>query len=734
MKLKFIHRFGTSYTAVACLALFCAISIGAWAQNGPGSGGQTGAIYVSTIVSIVPSGEDEWAGATMTLKSGQEIIIPSNFLIDLPANRLSPVAFCATAPASEGVCGEGHIAQVLANKQPDDRVIAGDVFIHKDDQDLQGIVTSIDPNEGSFTINGTTKVRLNDPDAVHTIQAGGECDAQSLNCSPDPRYTNDPSNYTFVATTGYPMCVPTPTGVELPGPGCQANSGRLGGQSAQVADAERFEPIEIGDHVTSSGAVESVNGVTFQSAHTILVGVEIATGAGQPDYVIVEEAEWDVASWANLRMRGLNIGIVTSNAQVSVYRVALNGASDALPGGSCESDQFIASTAACAAVGGTCGNQQAVPGGGGQVVKWNYDWDFIIGEGKPDRNPAAVVRAAGDPSGLLLNDSDANDSFRVISPIARDIVYKTSTFEACPTCFSVLDVSGNPAQWGIYLSPNGVGHPEWNEIDLAAFMTPFDFEGLPWAFDRRLGPDGGNEALASNPLGDFGFDPFPSSGHDPCRNVVGAAAPTICTAAILVRDACVDPSGTGAGGGGGEPTGNSPPSVPAGLALPTSVLANGGSLTLDINDLLALGVLDPDGDALTLAVLSTTTTLGGTVTEIAPGVFSFVAGAVAGDDVVDFTVTDGEFTVQSSLTITVLDDNPSLTLTIDRARCRTGRSLRVDGTTTGVLDGTATVVGFGNTAVTGGLFSFRQNVGTCPNSVTVTFGGVSATAAVAVRN
>jgi hypothetical protein len=69
------------------------------------------------------------------------------------------------------------------------------------------------------------KVRINDPEAVHSLQTGAECtpaDSANVdatidpvgavlvskdNCSPDPRYTNDPANYTFAGTTGFPFCV-----------------------------------------------------------------------------------------------------------------------------------------------------------------------------------------------------------------------------------------------------------------------------------------------------------------------------------------------------------------------------------------------------------------------------------------------------------------------------------------------------------------------------------------------
>jgi hypothetical protein len=76
------------------------------------------------------------------------------------------------------------------------------------------------------------------------------------------------------------------------------------------------------------------------------------------------------------------------------------------------------------------------------------------------------------------------------------------------------DIQGNLATNGQYLTPNGIGHPEFAEIDLDAIPTPFIFEGEPWNLDRRLGPGGCFGACGNTrqPL-----DPFPSSGLHPSQ-------------------------------------------------------------------------------------------------------------------------------------------------------------------------------------------------------------------------
>lgn len=76
-------------------------------------------------------------------------------------------------------------------------------------------------------------------------------------------------------------------------------------------------------HATT-GNMETINGITFQSAHTIGVGVAISTGPGEPDYIVVAEAEWDVAGWANQRLKGLNIGMMTGPGLTSLFPMSFS--------------------------------------------------------------------------------------------------------------------------------------------------------------------------------------------------------------------------------------------------------------------------------------------------------------------------------------------------------------------------------------------------------------------------
>jgi len=105
---------------------------------------------------------------------------------------------------------------VHANRTSNGNIIAADIFFQKGIESVKGVVTYINYTDGYFRMNGNLNdattgvmVRLNDPESRHTIQQGVGCAAGSPNCSPDPRFTLDPDNYTNVFSTGMPSCLPS---------------------------------------------------------------------------------------------------------------------------------------------------------------------------------------------------------------------------------------------------------------------------------------------------------------------------------------------------------------------------------------------------------------------------------------------------------------------------------------------------------------------------------------------
>ena len=171
---------------------------------------------------------DVYSGGRMVV-GGVEMIIPKNLLIDLPANRLSLQQIFDQAPAACKALGEsglakadrcnasgtGGIATLHAVRTNAGNVIIGDLFIQKAAELVVGVVTYINYDQGYYRVNGLPNdpntgamVRLNDPTSRHTIQSGAGC-AGGPNCSPDPRFTLDPDNYTNTFATGYPVCIPS---------------------------------------------------------------------------------------------------------------------------------------------------------------------------------------------------------------------------------------------------------------------------------------------------------------------------------------------------------------------------------------------------------------------------------------------------------------------------------------------------------------------------------------------
>ena len=266
---------------------------------------------------------DHWSGGTMVV-GGQNVTIPRNLLIDLPANRLTLQELFAQAPANCLSAGQtglakadtcnaspvGAIANIHANRTGGGNIIAGDVFIQKGIEAVMGTITYIDYSDGYFRVNGNVgdaatgvMVRLNDPDGRHTVQQGLGCAAgNTVNCSPDPRFTLDGDNYTNVFSTGFPLCIPstvartvttalptTPSGITGVAAGTVAQSSATGsgdvlcpdtnrGTPGQpVQDSRRFAPIQVGDNINAEGNFEKVDGVQFLSAHTTMVSRALTT-------------------------------------------------------------------------------------------------------------------------------------------------------------------------------------------------------------------------------------------------------------------------------------------------------------------------------------------------------------------------------------------------------------------------------------------------------------------------
>jgi len=553
MKVSPTNFFRTASTAVLMvLFAFLLLPAGTAQAQTASAAPITGEIERLTLNSQT----DPWSGGIIVV-GGQNIIIPRNLLMDLPANRLTLNQAFAQAPpaclqraesglAKADFCNAnktGAIATIHANRTSAGNVIAGDVFIQKGVETVKGKVTYINYTDGYFRVNGIANdadtgvmVRLNDPGNRHTVQQGLGCQTGSVNCSPDPRFTLDADNYTNTFSTGVPSCLPSTVGrsfvdtLDLDGDAnttetlttqsTTSGTGDLLCPSTNrtpdliVADSRRFAPIQIGDSVEAEGNFETINDVRFLSAHTTMVNRALATRnvAGQPDYLTLDEVGIDAPGFQNQRVRTLFIGFASLNTDVMIwslhYDPTTNNAHE-LP---------LATVVGCdnAAGAGTCGQNGLVAGVGGNIWKIRHDVDFIDPATSPRLDPCDHLR--GDPRFAASNPCPAGGTFEeqfgVLSPVPHEIMARTGRkFADATGSLKTIDILGNEATNGEYLFPLGLGlggivGPEFVEIDLDALDTPFSFSGLPWNLDRRLSPGGCNGPCetTAQPLSPFPFE------------------------------------------------------------------------------------------------------------------------------------------------------------------------------------------------------------------------------------
>ena len=560
-KKSFIHaRSSAGRFGVTCaLALAAAFGPGA-SQAAPTTNPLVGEI--SRITLTTPG--DYWSAGTIVI-GGQNVTIPRNLLIDLPANRLTlwqlfdqaPAACKAlgqTGLAKADTCntsGDGAIASIAANRTNGGNIIAGDLLIEKGQEVLSGVVTYINHVDGYMRINGTpaaaltptvdpltgVMARMNDPISRHTVQSGLGCaTGNTANCSADPRFTNDPDNYTNTAITGYPMCLPSRTartwaGLPAQGTGVDLSPAVAGGTARAnaannangdplcpqtnrtinagnpVNDSRFFAPIQVGDPITVEGNFETVNGVRFLSFHTSNTAVALATktALSQPDYIAPDEVEQDAPGFQNQRARTLLIGFSTLPPDVLFWTLHYD------PQTNTRVEKPWATTRGCDVVSGACGANGLVAGVGGNIWKVRYDVDFATGA-DPRYNPCAHLNA--DPrmgSGFCpVNGSSIAGSiaeqWAIVMPMPREIQARTGHLLAAQAAGiepTTVDINGRSATNGQYLVPfginlGGVGMPEFVEIDLGAAATPVQFTGMPWTMDRRLSPNGCKDGVCES--------------------------------------------------------------------------------------------------------------------------------------------------------------------------------------------------------------------------------------------
>jgi hypothetical protein len=436
-------------------------------------------------------------------------------------------------------------------------VIAGDVFIQKGTELISGTVSYIDYADGYFRINGSAgdpdtglMVRLNDPTGRYSVQQGRGCGAGSDNCTPDARFTGDPDNYTQTYSTGYPLCIPSTEPrdfidtLDLNGNGNRGETltAKAAGDgtgdllcpssnrgSLTAADSRRLAPLQVDDDVTVQGNYETVGDVRFLSAWSTVIGRALTTSGGtdQPDYMMLNEMSMDAPGFDLNRARALFIGAATA-ASPDVVIWSLQRDPDTNDG-----HEFpLASVRGCDVAGGAAGGGGGRRGGGGGACSNALGTHTFVVRHDVDFRTGATGNLS--PCNQLRNDfrftsknicpsgGTIAENFAILSPLPREVQARTGRkiedlARSGGPILKTIDVKGDDAPNGQYLFPMGVGLggieiPLAAEFNIDALGLPTIFDGLPWALDRRLSPNGCDGACESSPQP---LDPFPFSGRDP---------------------------------------------------------------------------------------------------------------------------------------------------------------------------------------------------------------------------
>jgi hypothetical protein len=534
-------------------------------------GGIARALPVQTMAPIV--GEIErisittpgnvWSGGMMTV-GGQDVILPANLLINLPNDYQSLQQLYANAPPACQLTGETGLAKIdkcngratgaqvsiLANRTDSGNVIAGQVDIFKAVESVTGTVTYISYTDGYFRVDGIpgdpttgTMVRINDPTSRHTVQKGLGCAlGNTVNCSPDTRFKIDPDNYTAAFLTGYPLCIPI-TATGLGDPNCPDTNrppitpiltSNPFPAPPVAADSRRFAPIVVGDSVKADGSFETVSAVTFLSASSVRVLVDLTTrtidpvtGAPdltQPDYLIITEADWDGPAYPAGRVRGrVRTNSTVHTADIDYFSIHYDPVSNA------PHEQILYTTQFNKRQGVVFFN---VPTG---TSDSQIRMDFMPKAKVLTNDPCmALVQGFGtgnkifeglpvikDVNHNLINITqfctsspataqDFIDNFNLMVPVFREVMARSTRYHIATGV--ALDIHGRPTQSGQYKLPTSINYGAFDDINLGMNQFPVSFSGTPWLMDRRLSPNGcaGACETAQQPL-----TPFPFEGIDP---------------------------------------------------------------------------------------------------------------------------------------------------------------------------------------------------------------------------
>ena len=552
---------------------------------------------------------DVFSGGTITVNN-VKYIVPYYTILQMPAFALTWQELFAKAPAPYTGLQTGlalqdipkpkytYEAHLLGNRLPDGREIVGLMFLAQQSLHAgQGFITAINFADGSVTIDGITRVKINDPIGRFSV---GIPAAQN----PDQRFTIDEDNPTVRASSSYPMCIPR----SATDPLCPQKNRpvspvdgvtRLGfftmpatagtPTPANQPDPYLMAPFEIGDWVTYNGLlVDDPIGGTYVLAHTLIAEATILTAPGTlPAYTAI-----DVILQGVVPKTGVPAGLE------GAVRTRVEGwSTDA--GGNTAENVYAVDLDACSGL---------------ETERlWN------------DHDPKTGVLING-PFTIDIDIKVALGRWR-FRPSARD-----ESFFPAPRMVRARNTGLDAVDHGVIVTPNGLKAGEY---------TAPNFEFI---FAEAVPPGAG-----APPPNSFDLIPFLVNGEGPYNGgaPTGQISPWPSLVAPLTTSSCA----------AAPPP--PPPPVPVGTAAPVATADAlsfaGATLSFSAAQLL----VNDTGTSISVVAVSPVSLGGGTVTGTGP--FTFTPGAgFTGTDSFTYQIADsfgqsalGVVTVTRTATVAV---------------------------------------------------------------------------------
>ena len=443
--------------------------------------------------------------------------------------------------------GAAGFITVNANRTSAGDVIAGDVFVEKGREILTGRVTAVDVDRrhlraqrsaaparwsGSTTRPAGTRCR-----------AAPGCRAGARNCSPDPRFTLDPDNYTNAFSTGYPFCLPSTTArtftdtLDVNGNGntseqltAQALADGIGDllcpdgnrNADNVAlDSRRLAPLQVGDPSRSAATSRRSAGRGSSPRTPPRSGSRSRPTKGRP--AGLHDARRDVHRRAGLPAAAHPRPVHRRDHRGRLRRPPLLG--PARPGRQQRrTSSSSAPSLGCENVAGAGTCRRVLGPNTFRDPARHPDADERRQEPQARRLPAAAATTRGSataPAPRAVRRPRSSPSCRRCRTRSRPVPAASSPTPRRPQDASTCRARARPtgsscSRWASAWAASR-RRPSPRSTSTSS-STPTSFDGIPWNLDRRLSPERlrrrlREHAAAARPVPVLGLRPAHPGRH-----------------------------------------------------------------------------------------------------------------------------------------------------------------------------------------------------------------------------